>query len=68
MSLPFSWTIPTGFLLQFVLEGDNRTDAGVLAIATAKALGVDELIREWRQPNSWQQGLFGAPHDQTIYG
>jgi len=32
----------------------------------AKVLSLE--VQEWRQPFSWQQGLFGTPHDQTLYG
>ncbi|KAG6889419.1 hypothetical protein C0992_005276 [Termitomyces sp. T32_za158] len=65
-SLPKNWNIPTASLLQFVLEGDNRADARLFAGVVAKVIGKDVL--EWRQPNSWNVGLFGAPHDQTLYG
>jgi len=65
-SLPESWEIPTAALLQFVLEGDNRSDASLLAAVVAKVLSLE--VREWKQPFSWQQGLFGTPHDQTLYG
>jgi len=65
-SIPPRWPIPTASLLQFVLEGDNGIDAGLFAAAVAKVVGLD-LVENWTQPNSWQ-GLFGAPHDQTLYG
>jgi len=65
-SLPESWEIPTAALLQFVLEGDNRSDASLMAAVVAKVLSLE--VREWKQPFSWQQGLFGTPHDQTLYG
>ncbi|KII92413.1 hypothetical protein PLICRDRAFT_50798 [Plicaturopsis crispa FD-325 SS-3] len=64
-SIP-SWSVSTAALLQFVLEGDNRADANLLAAVAAKVLAID--IRVWKQPSSWQQGLFGTPHDQTLYG
>lgn len=67
-SLPVGWNIPTICLLQFVVEGDNRGDAHMLAVITAKVLQADALIQEWKQPLSWNQGLFGAVHDQTLYG
>jgi proteasome assembly chaperone 2 len=67
-SLPSAWTIPTVSLLQFVVEGDNRADANLLAVVTAKVLAVDQFIREWKQPTSWKQGLFGTVHDQSLYG
>ncbi|KAF7428291.1 hypothetical protein PC9H_007512 [Pleurotus ostreatus] len=67
-SIPTSWSIPVCALLQFVLEGDNRADARMLASAIAKILDVDTRISEWQEPSSWKQGLFGGPHDQTLYG
>ncbi|TFK44426.1 PAC2 family-domain-containing protein [Crucibulum laeve] len=67
-SLPEDWPIPTAALLQFVLEGDNRADANLLAAVTAKVIGQDSLVKQWKQPSSWKEGLFGAPHDQTLYG
>lgn len=67
-SLPTGWTTPTIGLLHFVVEGDNRADANLFAAIVAKVLGVDSLIKEWKQPMSWTQGLFGAAHDQTLYG
>ncbi|KAF9010482.1 PAC2 family-domain-containing protein [Cyathus striatus] len=65
-SLPSSWPIPTASILQFVLEGDNRADANMLATITARIL--DLPIKQWNPPQSWREGLFGAPHDQTLYG
>ncbi|KAF8973158.1 PAC2 family-domain-containing protein [Flammula alnicola] len=65
-SIPAGWDIPTASLLQFVLEGDNRADAGFLASVVVKVLGKD--ITQWKQPSSWRDGLFGSPHDQTLYG
>ncbi|EPQ57034.1 hypothetical protein GLOTRDRAFT_115124 [Gloeophyllum trabeum ATCC 11539] len=65
---PSSWSIPTACLLQFVMEGDNRGDAHLLAAVSAKVLGIDARITEWKQPSSWQVGLFGTGHDQTLYG
>ncbi|KAI9509734.1 PAC2 family-domain-containing protein [Russula earlei] len=65
-NLPESWAIPTAALLQFVLEGDNRSDASFMAAVVAKVLSLK--VQEWKQPFSWQQGLFGTPHDQTLYG
>ncbi|KAJ6596659.1 PAC2 family-domain-containing protein [Mycena sp. CBHHK59/15] len=59
-------SIPTAAILQFVLEGDNRADAGLLASVVAKILG--HTIGDWKEPRSWKQGLFGAPPDQTLYG
>ncbi|KAF8200712.1 PAC2 family-domain-containing protein [Pholiota molesta] len=65
-SIPKGWEIPTASLLQFVLEGDNRADAGFLASVVVKVIGKE--ISQWRQPSSWKDGLFGTPHDQTLYG
>jgi len=65
-SFPAGWTIPTASLLQFVLEGDNQADAGLLASVVVKVVGKD--ITQWRQPGSWRDGLFGTPHDQSLYG
>lgn len=68
-SIPEHWSIPTASLLQFALEGDNRADAQLFAAVVAKVVGVDSVIQgQWRQPSSWTQGLFGTPHDQTLYG
>jgi len=67
-SLPSAWSIPTANLLQFVVEGDNRADANLFAVVVAKVLAADTLIREWKQPTSWTQGLFGTVHDQSLYG
>jgi len=63
-----AWAIPTVSLLQFVVEGDNRADANLLAAVVAKVLAADTLISEWKQPISWIQGLFGTVHDQSLYG
>ncbi|KAI0305772.1 PAC2 family-domain-containing protein [Multifurca ochricompacta] len=65
-NLPAGWAVPTAALLQFVLEGDNRSDASLMAAAVARVLSLE--VQEWRQPLSWQQGFFGTPHDQTLYG
>ncbi|KAI0253992.1 hypothetical protein BJV78DRAFT_1122050, partial [Lactifluus subvellereus] len=65
-NLPAAWDVPTGALLQFVLEGDNRSDASLMAAVVAKILSLE--VQQWKQPFSWQQGLFGTPHDQTLYG
>jgi proteasome assembly chaperone 2 len=65
-NLPASWSIPTGALLQFVLEGDNRSDASLMAAVVGKILCLE--VQQWKQPLSWRQGLFGTPHDQTLYG
>lgn len=26
------------------------------------------MVIDWKEPSSWKQGLFGAPHDQTLFG
>ncbi|KAN0133961.1 PAC2 family domain containing protein [Lactarius tabidus] len=65
-NIPADWNVPTAALLHFVLEGDNRSDASLMASVTAKVLSLE--VPEWREPSSWQQGLFGTPHDQTLYG
>ncbi|KAH9992664.1 PAC2 family-domain-containing protein [Russula vinacea] len=65
-NIPESWRIPTAALLQFVLEGDNSSDASLMAAVVAKVLSLE--VHEWRVPDSWRQGLFGTPHDQTLYG
>lgn len=67
-SLPPSWPIPTVSLLQFVLEGDNKADAQMFASVIAQVGGFNSLIKQWKQPGSWNPGLFGTPHDQTLYG
>jgi proteasome assembly chaperone 2 len=64
-SIPSSWSVPTAALLQFVIEGDNRADANIFASVVSKVLGAN--VKEWKQPASWNQGLFGSPHDQTLY-
>ncbi|KAJ8514392.1 hypothetical protein ONZ45_g8058 [Pleurotus djamor] len=66
-SIPDGSSIPVAALLQFVQEGDNQGDAHMFASAISKILDVDERMN-WRVPDSWKQGLFGAPHDQTLYG
>jgi len=67
-SLPDGWSVPTACLLQFVFEGDNQADANILASVVAKVIGVDGNCIPWKQPSSWREGLFGAPHDQSLYG
>lgn len=37
-----------------------------MAAVVAKVLSLE--VQEWRVPDSWKQGLFGAPHEQTLYG
>ncbi|KAF8210515.1 PAC2 family-domain-containing protein [Mycena galopus ATCC 62051] len=58
--------VPTAAVLQFVLEGDNRADAAILASAVVAIFGLS--ISGFKEPRSWKQGLFGAPPDQTLYG
>lgn len=65
-SLPDTWQIPIVCLLQYVMEGDNRADAQLMAAVVSKVLQVEVL--NWKQPSSWGHGLFGTPHDQTLYG
>lgn len=67
-SIPDSWQIPTVCLLQYAMEGDNRSDAQLLATVVAHALGTTADISTWTQPKAWAHGLFGTPHDQTLYG
>jgi proteasome assembly chaperone 2 len=69
-SLGAEWQIPTVALLQFVLEGDNRPDARIMATVVARVLAVvDRLpLDGWKEPLSWRQGLFGGSHDSTLYG
>lgn len=65
-SIPEGWATPTGSLLQFVIEGDNGSDAAFLASVVSKALNLE--IAEWRAPSAWDVGLFGSPHEQDLYG
>lgn len=60
------WDIPVASLVHFAMEGDNRADADLFAAVVAKVLGLD--VSEWKQPSSWQVGLFGTPHEQSLYG
>jgi proteasome assembly chaperone 2 len=64
--IPESWQIPTVALVQFVLEGNNSSDASLMASVVAKVLSLE--MQQWRVPDSWKEGLFGTPHDQTLYG
>jgi len=59
-------SVPTAAILQFVLEGDNRADAALLASVVVAVLGLS--VGGFKEPRSWKQGLFGAPPDQTLYG
>jgi len=66
-SLPQPWNTPIASILQFVLEGDNRGDARLMASVVVKIVGLDGDL-EWKEPASWERGLFGAPQDQSLYG
>jgi proteasome assembly chaperone 2 len=63
---------PAAALLHFVLEGDNRSDAKLLATAVAQILGkpvLDKLPKDgWKEPASWKTGLFGTGTDSSLYG
>jgi proteasome assembly chaperone 2 len=48
------------------MEGDNREDAQLMAAVVSKVLQIE--VPSWKQPSSWSYGLFGTPHDQTLYG
>jgi len=67
-SIPEAWAIRTGVLVMFALEGDNRTDGTLMAGVIAKLLHADGRVKEWKEPESWRQGLFGTPNDQTLFG
>ncbi|KAF8332034.1 PAC2 family-domain-containing protein [Cantharellus anzutake] len=71
-SLPPTGFPATGVILQYVLEGDNREDAYLMANIVGRVLGLSEFGRHlqfsWKEPSSWKQGLFGTPHDQTLFG
>ncbi|TEB37415.1 hypothetical protein FA13DRAFT_1761747 [Coprinellus micaceus] len=67
-SIPQGWAIPTGSLLQFVLEGDNAADAAMLASAAVDTLELTIPNGQLKAPSSWKAGLFGSPHDQSLYG
>jgi len=67
-TLPTAWTIPTACIVQFVMEGDNRADAHYLAGVVAGLLSLNNGPGEWKEPPSWQIGLFGTPLDQSLYG
>ncbi|KAF8502306.1 PAC2 family-domain-containing protein [Russula emetica] len=45
---------------------NNSSDASLMAAVVAKVLSLE--VQRWRVPDSWKQGLFGTPHDQTLYG
>ena len=46
-------------ILMYVAEGDNRFDAHVLARAVAKVLDADIPEDQWKEPISWNLGLYG---------
>ncbi|KAF9263375.1 hypothetical protein L218DRAFT_959402 [Marasmius fiardii PR-910] len=68
LSLPKDWPIDTAAFVMFAMDGDNRADANLLASAVVTVLGLESNVKEWKQPGSWNQGLFGTPHDQSLYG
>lgn len=53
-------------LVQFVAEGDNIPDAHAMASMVANTL--KSKIQEWKQPPSWNFGMYGTPHDQQLFG
>jgi proteasome assembly chaperone 2 len=62
-------SLPVFVLLEFVLEGDNREDAKILANAVVAVVGLKkDKASGWREPVSWHHGLFGTPQDQTLFG
>jgi proteasome assembly chaperone 2 len=65
-SIPRGWATPIASLLQFVIEGDNGSDAKFLASVVSKAL--DLGVTQWHTPSAWDVGLFGSPHEQDLYG
>ncbi|KAL7005843.1 hypothetical protein EMMF5_004579 [Cystobasidiomycetes sp. EMM_F5] len=52
--------IEVACLLMFVVEGDNRQDAHVLARTVSKTLDVNVSEDSWREPVSWKTGLYGT--------
>lgn len=58
--------VPVAAIVQFVVEGDNRGDAEYFAKTAAQIVGLQ--VGQWTQPPSWRTGLFGTPHDQSLYG
>ncbi|KAJ7072118.1 PAC2 family-domain-containing protein [Mycena amicta] len=58
-------SVATAGFLQFVLEGDNRADAALLASAVIAVLGLQ--VPGFKEPDSWKRGLFGAPPDASLY-
>lgn len=51
--------IEVSAILMYVAEGDNRFDAHVLARAVAKVLHANIPEDEWKEPISWNLGLYG---------
>lgn len=73
-------SIPVGVLLLFAAEGDNRTDAHLLArtafhlLTDSEPTGLRTLAAAahaqqdlFREPASWA-GVFGNAYDQRVYG
>ncbi|PVF98952.1 hypothetical protein CPB86DRAFT_757524 [Serendipita vermifera] len=61
-----SWKIPFVVLLQFVFEGDNRGDAGMMVALINRLL--DLKLERIKEPGSWKRGLFGSNHDGSLFG
>jgi hypothetical protein len=51
-------------ILMYVAEGDNRYDAHVLARAVDKVLQLHTPEQEWKEPVSWDLGLYGVDKDK----
>ncbi|CAG7846171.1 Proteasome assembly chaperone 2 {ECO:0000256/PIRNR:PIRNR010044} [Serendipita indica DSM 11827] len=58
--------IPTLAILQFVMEGDNRGDAGMMVAVLNRVLDLD--LQAIKEPGSWKNGLFGSNHDGSLFG
>lgn len=52
-------TVDVSAILMYVAEGDNRFDAHVLARAVAKVLHIEKAEDKWKEPISWNLGLYG---------
>ncbi|KAG8719163.1 hypothetical protein FRC08_003515 [Ceratobasidium sp. 394] len=57
---------PRVALVQFVAEGDNIPDAHAMAAMVAKTLKIE--IQDWKEPPSWNFGMYGTPHGQELFG
>ncbi|QRV82718.1 proteasome assembly chaperone 2 [Ceratobasidium sp. AG-Ba] len=57
---------PRAALVQFVAEGDNIPDAHAMAAMVAKVLKIE--TQGWKQPPSWNFGMYGTPHDHELFG